>query len=286
MAETIGILHPGEMGISVAASALAGCHTVLWASQGRSPQTHERAQSHALVDAQTLDELCRKCTIIISVCPPHAAEQVAQQVSAHSFQGLYVDANAISPGRAIRIAAALAEKGIDFVDGGIIGGPAWEPNSTWLYLSGSEAQRAARCFEAGLLQAEVIGTEIGKASALKMCYAAYTKGRAALLCAIMGAAHSQGVREELERQWWRDDPDFPEQAARRVRGVTAKAWRFSGEMEEIAATFAEAGMPDGFHASAAEIFRRLADFKGRKTTPSLSEVLTALLAYQGDNETG
>ena len=215
------------------------------------------------------------------MCPPHTAEEVAQQVLAHSFKGLYADVNAISPQRAIRIGEAMAEREIAFVDGGIIGGPAWEANTTLLYLSGSAAQKVANCFSAGPLQTEIIGERIGKASALKMCYAAYAKGTTALLCAILGAAEALDVREELERQWSRDDSDFAEQAAQRARRVTAKAWRFVGEMEEVAATFAAVGMPGGFHSAAADMYRRMADFKGRATTPSLSEVLTALLGGEG-----
>lgn len=254
---------------------------VFWASQGRSLQTHGRAQRHALVDVHSLEALCQTCSIIISACPPHAAEEVAKQVLAHSFKGLYADVNAISPQRTIRIGEAMAERGIAFVDGGIIGGPAWEANTTLLYLSGSAAQKVANCFSAGPLQTEIIGERIGKASALKMCYAAYAKGTTALLCAILGAAEALDVREELERQWSRDDSDFAEQAAQRARRVTAKAWRFVGEMEEVAATFAAVGMPGGFHSAAADMYRRMADFKGRATTPSLSEVLTALLGGEG-----
>jgi 3-hydroxyisobutyrate dehydrogenase-like beta-hydroxyacid dehydrogenase len=281
VAENIGILHPGEMGVSIAVSAQDSGQTVSWASEGRSPQTHERAQSHSLVDSHSLRELCDTCSIIVSVCPPHAAEDVATQVMAHSFKGLYVDVNAISPQRAIRISEEMAERGAAFVDGGIIGGPAWEASMTWLYLCGKEAQRVADCFSAGRLQAVVIGERIGKASAVKMCYAAYTKGTTALLCAILGTAEGLGVRHELERQWSRDDSGFAEEAAQRVRRATAKAWRFAGEMDEIAATFTEAGMPSGFHNAAADIYRRLAGFKDVATTPSLPELLTALLGGEG-----
>jgi len=283
--EKIGILHPGEMGISVAASAQRGGNTVFWASEGRSPQTRQRAEKHALLDAGSLENLCGTCSIILSVCPPDAAEAVARQVLAHSFNGLYVDANAISPQRAMRIGAAMAEHDVEFVDGGIIGGPAWEAGSTWLYLSGKGAARAANCFAAGPLrstgvlpvQARVIGDTIGKASALKMSYAAYSKGTTALLCAVLAAAEVLGVRSELEEQWSRDDPGFPVQAGERARRVTAKAWRFAGEMDEIAATFEGAGLPDGFHKSAAALYRRLAGFKGADERPSLELVLQALL---------
>ena len=138
MTETIGILHPGAMGISVAASALLSGHQVCYASEGRGDATRARASEHNLRDLGTLADLCQTCSIIISVCPPHAAEDVASQVIAHGFKGLYLDANAIAPQKTIRIGEILSSAGITFVDGGIIGGPAWDPGETWLYLSGEE----------------------------------------------------------------------------------------------------------------------------------------------------
>lgn len=285
MTENVGILHPGEMGISIAVSARNSGRAVYWASEGRGPQTLKRAQAQALTDAQSLAELCRTCSIILSVCPPHAAEDTAKQVLAHSFKGLYADLNAIAPQRAIRMGEAMEKRGIAFVDGGIIGGPAWEAGKTWLYLSGPHASKIADCFSAGPLQTEVIGERVGKASALKMCYAAYSKGTTALLCATVGAAEDLGVRDDLERQWSRDESGLAEQATQRVRRVTAKAWRFAGEMEEIAATFIEAGMPGGFHEAATDIYARLADFKDQATTPALAEVLAALRSGTGKDET-
>jgi 3-hydroxyisobutyrate dehydrogenase-like beta-hydroxyacid dehydrogenase len=221
--------------------------------------------------------LCAKCSIIMSVCPPYAAEDVAGQVISQGFKGLYLDANAISPQKAERIGKLLSEAGISFVDGGIIGGPAWTPGETWLYLSGKEAIRIADCFSAGPLEVSLIGDEIGKASALKMCYAAYSKGTTALLTTILAAAEASGVRAELSAQWERDGPGFSEQAEGRARRVTAKAWRFAGEMDEIASTFESAGLPGGFHAAAGEVYRRLADFKGMEEFPELEAVLAATL---------
>jgi 3-hydroxyisobutyrate dehydrogenase-like beta-hydroxyacid dehydrogenase len=272
-----GILHPGQMGISVAASAKhSGCE-VYWASENRSPQTQARAAEQELNDAQTLENLCQTGDIIVSVCPPAAAEEVAHQVIDAGFQGLYVDANAIAPQRVLRIDEIMKANGNPFVDGSIIGGPAWEPGRTWLYLSGEKAQTVADCFAAGPLETSIIGDEIGKASALKMCFAAYTKGTTALLSGILAAAEDLGVREDLETQWSRGGSDFAEQTQNRVRGVTAKAWRFEGEMKEIAATLAGTGIPGGFHIAAAEIYRRMATFKDADETPALEEVLDALL---------
>jgi 3-hydroxyisobutyrate dehydrogenase-like beta-hydroxyacid dehydrogenase len=273
----LGILHPGNMGISIAASALnSGCE-VYWVSQGRSAQTLERVERFDLTDAGTLAELCETCPILASVCPPHAAEDVADQVLDCGFAGIYLDANAISPQRAIRIGEKMTASGVAFVDGGIIGGTAWEPGRTWLYLSGKRAQEVAACFSAGPLEMAVIGETIGKASALKICFAAWTKGSTALLCAILATAQGLGVWQDLERQWERYWPGFPEQTVNRVRGVTVKAWRFAGEMEEISTTFDEAGLPGGFHAAAADLYRRIARFKDAPSTPSLEEVLAALI---------
>lgn len=273
----LGILHPGQMGISVAAAAKnSGCE-VYWASADRSEQTQARAAKHGLVDVQTIETLCQTCDILVSVCPPHAAEEVARQVLESGYQGSYVEANAIAPQRTIHLGQMMVNAGIDFVDGGIIGGPAWEPGRTWLYLAGTRASEVAECFSAGPLETSLIGDEIGKASALKMCYAAYTKGSTALLCGILAAAEALDVRAELENQWSRGGSDFADQTQNRVRRVTAKAWRFEGEMKEIAATLASASIPGGFHISAAEIYRRMADFKDAPETPELEEVLNALL---------
>jgi 3-hydroxyisobutyrate dehydrogenase-like beta-hydroxyacid dehydrogenase len=282
--QKIGILHPGAMGISVAASAQNSGHTVYWVSSGRSAQTHERARKWGLSEVHSLAELCETCAVIVSVCPPGAAEAVADEVRSHAFTGLYLDANAISPERAVRIGQTMLQAGATFVDGGIIGGPAWKPNSTWLYLSGEAAPQAAACFAAGPLETCIVGEAVGKASALKMCFAAYTKGTTALLCAILAAAEALDVRTELAQQWSRNGSDFATQATDQARQVTAKAWRFVGEMDEIAATFREAGLPGEFHLAAADIYRRLADFKGAPDLPALEDVLAALL--QSENHTG
>lgn len=273
----IGILHPGEMGISIAASAINNGYQVYWLSTNRSEKTRSRAEKHGLLETQSLATMCQKCEVILSVCPPHAAEEVSSSVTSKGFAGLYLDANAISPARARKIGQIIQDAGGTFVDGGIIGGPAWEPKSTCLYLSGEKADAIASIFSNGPLETKVIGNEIGKASALKMCYAAYSKGTTALLSAILAAAESNGVRDELYQQWELDEGGFSEQVNRRMRRVTAKAWRFEGEMLEIAKTFEEAGLPNGFHDAAGEIYHRMAGFKDSYQTPEVDEVLKALL---------
>lgn len=278
----IGFIHPGAMGISLAVSAQVTGHEACWVPTDRSPETINRAQEYGLTEFQSLAELCEECSIIISVCPPHAALDVAQQVLDASFQGIYADANAIAPEKTRSMEQMMCVPGIEFVDGGIIGGPAWQPESTWLYLSGPQANQVSDCFSEGLIETELLGNEIGKASAIKMCFAAYTKGITALLCAIMAAADDLGVRSELEQQWSKNGSDFAERTRNRITRVTAKAWRFSGEMKEIAATLESTGLPPEFHLAASDIYRRISKFKGAEPTPSIEEVLAALKSGNQD----
>lgn len=270
--QTIGILHPGEMGISLAASAQNSGNNVYWASEGRSPDTRARAEKFSLRDAGILAKLCETCSVIVSICPPHAALEVANQVVANGFQGFYLDANAIAPQKAQQIEQKMVSRNIAFVDGGVIGGPAWKPGSTWLYLSGPSADEIAACFSSGPLETKVIGDEAGKASALKMCFAAYTKGTTALLSAVIAAAYKLDVLSELENQW---GSEFMEQSTRRVQRGAGKAWRFAGEMLEIAATFERAGLPGEFHRGAEKIYQRAVRFR-KSESVELDEIILAL----------
>ncbi|MCA9783417.1 MAG: NAD(P)-dependent oxidoreductase [Candidatus Cloacimonetes bacterium] len=282
----IGFLHPGAMGVSLAASAAASGCVPCWVSEGRSPATRERADSHGLQEVASLRELCERCSILVSICPPHAADAVARQVREMGYRGIYADFNAISPDRMREIGRLQHEAGMKAVDGTIIGPPAWHPDSTTLFLAGPMAQELAECFAAAPLRTRVIGDGIGRASALKMCYAAVSKGRAALNCAVLAAAESLGVREELESCWDEDLAGSSERIREQARRVTAKAWRFQGEMAEIAATLSAAGVPEGFHEAAGEIYARMAPFKDAAKLPELDSVLAALRGRQGTDVPG
>ena len=270
----VGIVHPGQMGAVAAATVRNSGHEVYWVSEGRSAETRGRAESAGLRDAGSVARLCETCAVMVSVCPPEFAEETARAVAECGFGGLYLDANAISPERAQRIGRVLSEGGATFVDGCIIGMPTQRRGETWLYVSGEHADRALPLFAGGPLEVEVLGDQIGQASALKMCFAAQSKGTSALLAAVMSAAESLGVRAALERQWTRSGPNAA-RAAASVRQAAPKAWRFVGEMKEIADTFEAAGVPKGFPMAAEEVFAKLAGFKGALDT-RLEEVLREL----------
>ena len=278
---TAGVLHPGEMGVSVAASLRAGGAHVLWVSEERGERTRARAEQAGLEDALWLNGLVNRSEFVFSVCPPDAAVEVAQAVADLGYRGVYVDANAISPQTAQRVREIVERPGAAFVDGGIIGPPALRPGTTRLYLAGEGARKVGRHFEHGAMEAQVLDGPVGSASALKMCYAAVTKGTTALLAASIAVAEHEGVRAALFEEWRRGEQDLAAARTAQVRGAARRAWRWAGEMDEIAAAFAAAGLPAGFHEAAAELFRRLDGYRDAPEPPSLEELVAALT---GDSE--
>ncbi|HTW04215.1 MAG TPA: DUF1932 domain-containing protein [Streptosporangiaceae bacterium] len=250
----IGLLHPGEMGAAVGRCLTDAGYTVLWASEGRGPETAARARDAGLADAGTAAEMAESADLILSICPPHAALDTAWGVQ--GFAGLYVDANAISPATAREVSLMVEEGGATYIDGGIIGLPPVKPGHTRLYLSGERADTVRRLFDGTPLDARVIGSGTFSASAIKMAYAAWTKGSAALLLAARSLARAEGVEDALAAEWTLSQPGLADRSEGAARSATTKGWRWVAEMEEIAASMAADGLPDGFHQAAAEIFRR------------------------------
>jgi hypothetical protein len=290
---TIGLLHPGEMGAAVGQCLAAVGHEVLWVPEGRSAETAARAGAAGLSGAADLADLVRRSDVIMSVCPPHAALGIARQVAQAqpaAFVGVYVDANAISPATAREVAGIVEAGGASYVDGGIIGTPPVTPGFIRLYLSSPRAGEVRDLFDgspvdarvvdhgtgsgagdvsagaigAGAIGAGAIGAgAIGAASAVKMAYASWTKGSAALLLTARALARAEGVEETLLAEWGISQPGLEERSARAAASAAAKGWRWIAEMEEIAATMAAAGLPEGFHQAAAELYRRFSPAERR-----------------------
>jgi Domain of unknown function (DUF1932) len=235
----VGLLFPGEMGAAVG-EAVRG--EVLWAGEGRSEATAKRAAE--FTDVGSVEELVRSSDVVLSICPPAIAEEVAQQVFAFGFEGLYIEANAISPAKMRRI----SELGPRVVDGSIIAAKGID-----LYLSGPGADEAATLFEGDEVSAIPLQADIGAASALKMAFGGWNKIGIALTAQARAIASAYGVEE------WLDEEGV---AADRLQRVADRAWRWAPEMEEIADLCAELGLPDGIPRGAAAFYRDLAEKRG------------------------
>jgi 3-hydroxyisobutyrate dehydrogenase-like beta-hydroxyacid dehydrogenase len=256
----VGVLHPGAMGAALGSALKARAGVVIWADGGRSHATAKRAELADLIAVPDVAALAQRADLIVSICPPHAALELAEQVAAGLADRaaetwpLYLDANAVAPATVRRIAELLGTDRV--VDGAVIGPPAWERGQSALWLSGAHAGEVAGLFADSPFDARVLGAELGPASTLKACYALQSKAMPAIWLEIAEAAEKAGVSEALHSELSRIGIDLPERLATLSAFAGPKAWRFAGEMDEAADAMAELGLPDGFSRAAAELYRR------------------------------
>lgn len=279
----IGVLHPGEMGAGIAFTLVEKGHHVWWVPAGRSAETAGRAGAAGMEAASSLAEMVGRCELIVSICPPHVALTVARQVAAGPvpFEGIYLDANAIAPATAEAVAAIVRAAGGRYLDGGVIGAPPSRDHPAQLYLSGLGASSLADQLSTPALDVRPLGDSPIAASALKMAYASWTKGTAALLLAIRATADHYGVDAHLVAEWARSVPVLIAQSDRAAVSAMTKGWRWIGEMEEIAATFRGADIPDGFGTAAAEVYRRVPRQEPCGDQADLIRVLDDLAGREG-----
>jgi hypothetical protein len=256
MPERCLLLHPGAMGASIGAALRGRGHDVVWVREGRSEATATRAEAAALRALPDLAAGLAEADHVFSVCPPAVALDQARAVMAAGFQGTYIDANAVSPQTARAIRERMGEA---YVDGGLIGPPAWKAGSTRLYLSGARADEIARWFDGTPLEANVLEGSPVAASALKA-----------------------NVTDALLAEWDLSQPGTRQRSEGSAKATGPKAWRFEAEMREIAASFEDAELPGGFHAAAAEIYGRLRALKDREDI-DVDLVIAHLLAPAHDD---
>jgi 3-hydroxyisobutyrate dehydrogenase-like beta-hydroxyacid dehydrogenase len=254
----VGLLNPGSMGAAVAQQMVGAGSPVYWLPDGRGPATHRRAEEAGLTAVPDLAAMAESCWLIVSVCPPAAAGEVAGLVAAESFAGVYLEANAISPGRARTIAGLVAGAGAQVVDGGIVGPPPRRPGTTRLYLSGPEpaTSEVAAVFAPTALAATVLAGPVGQASALKLAFASYNKISQVLAAQAAGLAAAHGVLGELLDLAAQTLPDTPLGRPDRLVSAAARAWRWGPEMREIADACAAAGLAPEMALAAAALLGR------------------------------
>jgi 3-hydroxyisobutyrate dehydrogenase-like beta-hydroxyacid dehydrogenase len=253
----IGLLHPGAMGTALGSALVGAGQEVAWCSAGRSADTAHRAAAAGFTDVATIQRLLSSCSMVVAVCPPEGAVELATEVS--GYEGVYVDANAISPATAERIGQLVSEGGGSYVDASIIGLPPTAAGQTRLYLSGAQAETVAAAFAGSWFDARVIGSDASRASALKMAYAGWTKGSTALLLAISAMASELGVAEVLHAEWDESQPGLTVRAEQAAASVRDKAWRWIFEMAEVGHSLDAVGLPGDFGRAAAAIYEQVRD---------------------------
>lgn len=275
-AVTVGLLHPGQMGAGIAAQIRSNGHTVLWCPDGRSPATAQRAEDAGLRPA-ALGELLADSEIVLSICPPAVAEDIAVAVAVAGYRGSYVDANAINPARLQRITTRLSGVGTTVIDGCIFGAPPGGRPPARLYLAGPTAgvRQVADLFTGSLVETIILGECPGRASALKMAFGCFQRTSRVAAALAHALADDHGVTQALLAEAERMPRDI---LANRdyLPSVAARAWRWSAEMLEVASSLQAQHLPPDLALATASILEQWARYGDQQA--DLDSVLQQLHA--------
>jgi 3-hydroxyisobutyrate dehydrogenase-like beta-hydroxyacid dehydrogenase len=275
---TVGLLSPGDMGHSVGQTLVEHGMRVITCLEGRSERTRGLAAKAGIADVPSYGDLVQEADLLLSIMVPAqakaAAGAVAQAVMETGAELVYADCNAIAPQTACQIGNILTATGAQFVDASIVGGPPRGASSPRLYASGPDTGAFEALADYGL-HVVVIGEAIGLASAIKMCYAALTKGSSALYIELLTAARALGVDEALAQEF-QNSQEAMLQRMQRLPGVSMKSRRWIGEMEEIAKTFEGVGLTPKMLAGAADVYRLLGSTHLAGRTPEDTDPLPSL----------
>ena len=258
---TIAILSPGSMGSAVGQVLRESGYDVVTNLDGRSERTRVLAEEAGFRAVSGIDSIVEEADLVMSILVPSEAILVAREAAAAmkrtGASPAYADCNAVSPDTARELGGIIEAAGGRFIDAGIIGGPPGSGSPPRFYASGPHEAVIGELDGKGII-VPLLGGDVGRASAIKMCYASLTKGVSALQTAALVAAYRLGLSSELEEEMSSSQANVLAQM-QSVIGLPGKAFRWVGEMEEIAATFESVGVTGNFHHGAAEIFRMVAD---------------------------
>ncbi|MFP6869227.1 MAG: DUF1932 domain-containing protein [Nitrospinota bacterium] len=258
--QTVAIMSPGEMGHAVGRALIAGGLDVVTCLEGRSALTRKFSEEAGIRDLPSLGEMLAEADLVLSIVPPakavETAATVAATMAASGHKPPYADCNAVSPDTTRRAGEEIARAGADYIDGGIIGPPPGEGAPPRFYVSGPGAGLMSGLDGMGIT-VRPIGDEIGRASGIKMCYASMTKGTLALQTAVFTTAEALGLTAVLRAELMESREALYNQIETGTRRLPSVSARFIGEMEEIAATYAAAGVTPKFHQGAIDVYRLL-----------------------------
>lgn len=258
--ESVAILSPGDMGHAIGQLLRENELRVLTCLTGRSDRTKQLSEKAGIIDVPNLNDLVEQSDVIMSVtvseAVPGLCHEIADAVKATGTDLLFAECNAIAPSLSAEMKKVLDAGGARYVDASIIGGPPKNGNSPRLYVSGDNATEFEQLREFGL-DVRNLGTQLGRASGIKMCYAAMTKGTTALHTELMIAAEKMGLREELMAEF----ANGQQAAITRMEGwipaMPAKSRRWVSEMQEIEQTFRELGLTPDIFKGVADMYRMI-----------------------------
>lgn len=272
--ETVAILSPGDMGHAVGRLLQDHKLRVVTSLAGRSTRTRNLSELAGIIDVTSLDELVQQSDILLSItvseAVPGLCQEIAEALQRTGADMLFADCNAISPQLSRRMDQVISSAGGRYVDASIIGGPPCGNNNPRFYVSGTNAAELNQLEEFGL-DIRIIGTEVGQASGIKMCYAALTKGSAALHTQLLMAASLMGLSQPLREEFRHSEPTVQQRMESSISDLPAKSRRWVSEMQEIEATFGALGLTPLIFQGVAEMYQFMGSTPLGEETPETKD---------------
>ena len=235
---------------------------VITSLTGRSGRTRMLSEKTGIIDVPDLNELVEQADVLMSVtvseAVPGLCEQIANAVKATGTDLLFAECNAIAPELSKKMEGVLSESGARYVDASIIGGPPRDGSSPRVYVSGDNAAEFEQLRDFGL-DVRNLGPQLGRASGIKMCYAAMTKGTTALQSELLIAAEKMGLTQELMAEFSGSQPAVVQRMEGWIPSMPAKSRRWISEMEQIEATFRDLGLTPNIFKGVTDIYRMIGD---------------------------
>ena len=290
--ESVAILSPGDMGHAIGQLLRENELKVFTCLAGRSDRTRELSEKAGIIDVPNLNVLVEQSDVVMSItvseAVPGLCHEIADAVKATGTDLLFAECNAIAPSLSAEMQKVLNEGGARYVDASIIGGPPRNGNSPRLYVSGDNATEFEQLKDFGL-DVRNLGTQLGRASGIKMCYAAMTKGTTALHTELLIAAEKMGLREELMAEFAGGQQAVITRMEGWIPTMPSKSRRWVSEMEEIEATFRELGLTPDIFKGVADMYRMIGatplgdeNPETRNTTRDLAETIRIIAESSGN----
>ena len=266
--ERIALIGFGEAGSILGTDLVAaGCdvsmYDILLENASSRPDMLARAQA-AHVDAH--DSFAAAVTganLVISAVTASYSGDVAALAGQHLRAGqVFLDINSVSPGKKQSSARAVEASGADYVESAVMAPvPPYRLKVPMLLGGRRAASLAPQLCRLGM-KAQAISTEIGIASAVKMCRSVVIKGIEALTTESLRAARHFGAEKQVLASlnetfpgmgWNEDLPDYL------ISRIAEHGRRRAAEMHEVARTLEGAGFEPTMAAATARLQDALVD---------------------------
>lgn len=221
----------------------------------------DRARALGIRSSASAAEALSGATLILSTVTADQSVAVARTAAPLIANGAcFCDLNSCAPSSKRSSAKVIAAAGGRYVDVAVMAPVHPALNMAPCLASGPHAADIAPVLQGLPMSVRVVGDEVGHASSIKMIRSVMVKGMEALTAECTLAAVAAGVEDEVLPSMVNGAPniDVATRAAYNFERSLCHGARRAAEMEEVAITLADLGLPNGMAAATAAWQGRIA----------------------------